>query len=64
MKMTLPDWLFFIPLIQVPIIYCITNDLELSFKLFVTIHVTFSVIMMKLTFLGHRTGVEWTEGNT
>lgn len=57
---TQPDWPFFIPLLQLPIIYLITHDLTISLKLFLTIHVTFSFIMMKLAFLGHRSGVEWT----
>ena len=62
-KRMLPDFLFLTPLIQIPLIYLITNDLILSLKLFTTMHVVFGFLFLKLTFLGHRTGAEWTAGN-
>ena len=52
-----------VPLLQLPILWLWSQDLFLSFQLFLTIHVSLSLVFSKLTFLGHRTGYEWTAGN-
>ena len=58
-----PEWFYLVPLLQLPILWLMTGDLLLAFKLFMTIHITISLFFSKFTFHGHRTGYEWTEGN-
>jgi hypothetical protein len=58
-----PEWFYLVPLMQIPFLCALTGKAAIALKLFVIIHVTFSFIFFKLSFLGHRTGNEWTEGN-
>lgn len=59
-----PEWFYVIPLVQIPILYLLIGDINISIKIFLAIHVTFGFVFSKLAFIGHRTGREWTEGNT
>jgi len=52
----IPNLFFFVPLIQIPLLFLLTNNLSLSIKLFLTIHATFGVVFTKLSFVWHRTG--------
>jgi len=58
-----PEWFYLVPLLQLPLLWLMTQKFYLAFKLFLTIHISISTLFAKLTFLGHRTGYEWTEGN-
>lgn len=51
-----PEWFYLVPLLQLPALWLMTGEWLLAFKLFMTIHVTLSIVFSKLTFLGHRTG--------
>ena len=55
-KRTQPDWLYLAPLIQIPILCLLTQDISIAVKLFLVIHISFSFLFSKMTFLGHRTG--------
>ena len=55
-KFVEPEWLYIVPLLQLPILWTITGNLNIAFKLFLVIHMSFSYFFTKLTFLGHRTG--------
>lgn len=59
-----PELFYMVPLTQIPLLYLISNNLSLSIKIFLTMHITFGFIFSKLAFIGHKTGREWTEGNT
>lgn len=58
-----PEWFYLVPLMQIPFLWVLTGNIISAVKLFLIVHVTFSFIFFKLSFLGHRTGREWTEGN-
>ena len=51
-----PEWFYLVPLLQLPTLWLITGEWLIAFKLFMTIHMTFSLFFSKFTFLGHRTG--------
>jgi fatty acid desaturase len=58
-----PEWFYLVPLLQLPLLYLETGQWDIAWRLFVVMHLSVSYAFMKLTFLGHRTGREWTEGN-
>ena len=59
----MPNPFFIVCLIQIPLLFVLTDDLSFSIKLFLIIHATFSFLFTKLTFIWHRTSEHWTEGN-
>ena len=62
-KGTRIEFFYLIPLSQTLILYLFTGSWAISFKLWLTIHIAFSIYFSKMTFFGHRTGYEWTAGN-
>jgi len=56
----LPEWFYMSSLFQIPLMYCFNFNLALSIQLYLVMHISFSIIFSKLTFIGHRTGREWT----
>lgn len=58
-----PEWFYLVPLIQIPFLYLLAGEWNVALNLFMLMHIGVSFTFMKLTFLGHRTGREWTEGN-
>jgi hypothetical protein len=57
-----PEWFYLVPLLQL-LPLTLLAGWETAWRLFLVIHISCSFAYMKLTFLGHRTGREWTEGN-
>lgn len=53
-KFTKPEWEYFVPLMQIVVLYLLNNDIYISIKLFLTIHCFFGFIFAKVTFGGHR----------
>lgn len=57
-----PEWFYLVPLMQLPLL-TLLSDWDIAWRLFLVMHISCSFTFFKLTFLGHRTGREWTEGN-
>lgn len=58
-----PEFFYLTSLIQIPLIYLMTNDICTALKLYVVMHIAISAYFVKMTFVGHRNGKTWTEGN-
>lgn len=57
-----PEWFYLVPLIQLPLLTLLA-DWDTAWRIFLVMHISCSFTFLKLSFLGHRTGREWTEGN-
>ena len=54
-----PEWFYLVPLLQlIPLSWM--AGWQTGWRLFLVMHLSCSFIFFKVTFLGHRTGREWT----
>ena len=58
-----PEFLYLSSLAQIPLIWLMTSDIFTALKLYAVMHIALSVFFVKMTFVGHRNGKTWTEGN-
>lgn len=63
LKKRSPEFYYLSSLVQIPIIYLMTSDILIALKLYAVMHIAISVFFVKMTFVGHRNGKTWTEGN-
>jgi len=61
-KFCKPEFEYLVPLMQLPILYILTQNFLTSLYLFLTIHCFFGFVFAKITFGGHRIQGLWTEG--
>ena len=55
-----PELFYLSSLIQIPIIYLMTNDLYTALTLYAVMHITISAYFLKMTFISHRNSQIWT----